>query len=60
MVAQPDSLLAERIALLLAARAATVRWPPDGGDELLLRNDPDIRAAVGYFPRLAERLSGPK
>jgi len=60
VVAQQDSLLAERIALLLAARAATVRWPPDGGDELLLRNDPDIRAAVGYFPRLAERLSGPK
>ncbi|HYK83273.1 MAG TPA: S41 family peptidase [Gemmatimonadales bacterium] len=60
VVAEPDSGVAERMALLLAARAATVRWPPDAGYELEVRNDPDIRAAVGYFPRLAELLSGPK
>jgi len=58
VAAQPDSLLADRMALLLAARAATVRWPPDGGDELRLRNDSDIRAARGTFARLAELLSG--
>jgi carboxyl-terminal processing protease len=58
VAAQPDSLLADRMALLLAVRAATVRWPPDGGDELRVRNDSDIRAAVGTFPRLAELLSG--
>ena len=60
VAAQPDSLLADRMALLLAARTATVRWPPDGGDELRVRNDSDIRAALGYFPRLAELLSGPR
>jgi len=58
--AQPDSLVAERLALALAARAADVRWPPDGGVELRMRNDPDVRAALSYFPRLSELLAGPK
>lgn len=53
---QLDSALAERFALYLAARAATVRWPPDGGDELRIRNDSDIRAALEYFPRLPDLL----
>jgi carboxyl-terminal processing protease len=57
--AQLDSALAEQVALYLAARAATVRWPPDGGDELGVRNDPDIRAALEYFPRLADLLGTP-
>jgi hypothetical protein len=59
VTAQLDSALGERLALSLAARAATVRWPPDGGDELGVRNDPDIRAALEYFPRLAELLGTP-
>ncbi len=59
VTAQLDSNLGERLALSLAARAATVRWPPDGGDELGVRNDPDIRAALEYFPRLAELLGTP-
>src|SRR3989441_449151 len=46
VTAQPDSLLADRLALLLAARAATVRWPPDAGEELRTHNDPDIQAAM--------------
>ena len=55
----PDSALSERLTLLLAARAATVRWPPDGGDELMMRADPDIRGALGYFSRLPALLGAP-
>lgn len=58
--ARPDSLVAERLALALAGRAADVRWPPDGGVQLRIRNDPDIRAALTYFPKLLELLAGPK
>ena len=58
--AEPDSATAERLALLLAMRVADVRWPPDGGEELFVRNDSDIRAALTYFPHLAELLSGAK
>jgi carboxyl-terminal processing protease len=58
--ADPDSAVAARIAVQLAARAADVRWPPDGGLELWLRNDPDIRAAINYFPRLTELLAAPQ
>lgn len=54
--AQPDSALAARVALRLAVRAATVRWPPDGGDEVGIRNDPEIRTAVSLFPRLPNLL----
>jgi carboxyl-terminal processing protease len=54
--AQPDSAQAAQLEVLLAARAAEVRWPPDGGDELLLRNDPDILAAINLFPRVSEML----
>ena len=56
--AQVDSALTDRLTLMLAARAATVRWPPDGGDDLRLRNDQDVRAALEYFPRLADYLHG--
>ena len=56
--AQVDSALADRLTLLLAARAATVRWPPGGGDDLRLRNDPDVRTALEYFPRLSDYLHG--
>ncbi len=60
VTAEPDSIVASRMAMSLAARAADVRWPPDAGLEVLLRNDPDVRAAVAYFPRLQELLSAPK
>jgi carboxyl-terminal processing protease len=60
VAAQPDSALAARIARNLAVRVAEVRWGPDARDEFLVRNDPDIRAAVAYFPRLPQLLSAPK
>ena len=47
------------IARRLAARAAFVRWPPDGGADLVLQNDPDVRAALASFPRLKELLAAP-
>jgi len=56
--AEPDSAVAERLALLLAMRVAEVRWPPDAAEEVFVRNDADIRAAQGYFPKLQELLSG--
>jgi len=57
--AQPDSLTAAHLARRLAVRAAYVRWPPEGGVELRLRHDPDVRAALEAFPRLAELLGAP-
>ncbi|HZI21927.1 MAG TPA: S41 family peptidase [Gemmatimonadales bacterium] len=55
----PDSALSDRLTLRLAARAATVRWPPDGGDELVIRADPDIHAALAYFSHLSALLGAP-
>ena len=60
VTAEPDSIVASRMAVWLAARAADVRWPPDAGLEVSLRNDADIRAALDYFPRLPQLLSAPK
>jgi len=42
----------------LAARTAFVRWPPDGGADLMLQSDPDVRAAMAALPRLKELLGG--
>jgi carboxyl-terminal processing protease len=56
VAAQPDSLTRARMAFILAARAVEVRWGQDALDEFHVRNDPDIQAAVSYFPRLAELL----
>ena len=53
---RPDSATSARLARRLAARAAFVRWPPDGGAELQLRHDPDVGAAVAAFPRLGTLL----
>ena len=54
--ARPDSAASAGIARRLAARAAFVRWPPDGGSDLMLATDPDVRAAIAAFPRLAQLL----
>jgi hypothetical protein len=59
VAAQPDSATAAVIARALAARAAFVRWPPDGGADLTLQNDPDVRLALASFPRLKELLAPP-
>jgi hypothetical protein len=60
IVAQADSSTVERIARNLALRVAEVRWGPDARDEFRVHNDPDIRAAVGYFPQLPDLLAGAK
>lgn len=59
ITAQPDSATVGVLARRLAARAATVRWPPDGGVDLMLGSDSDVQAALGAFPRLSELLSAP-
>ena len=56
--AQTDSALDQRLARILAARVAEVRWGPDAYDELVARSSPDVQSAIGYFPRLQELLAG--
>jgi carboxyl-terminal processing protease len=58
IAARPDSAASAELARRLAARAAFVRWPPEGGSELMLASDPDVRAALEAFPRLSTLLSG--
>jgi len=57
VAARPDSALERRLARILAARAAEVRWGPDAREEFVVRNDPAIRAALAQFPRLTELLA---
>ena len=59
VAAQPDSATGAAMARRLAARVASVRWPPDTGVELMLASDPDVRAAQAAFPRMAELLRAP-
>lgn len=58
IAAPADSLLESRIARILAARAAEVRWGAEARDEFLIRNDGVIRAAVEQFGRLRSVLPG--
>ncbi len=60
IAAQPDSSTAERIARNLARRVAEVRWGTDALEQFFVHNDPDIRAARGYFQQLPELLAGVK
>jgi carboxyl-terminal processing protease len=59
VAAATDTLLDQRLARILAARAAEVRWGPDAREEFILRNDRTIRVAVEQFPRLRELLAAP-
>ncbi len=59
VTADPDSALRARIGRNLAARVAEVRWGDDGMDEFLVRNDPDLQAALGYFSKMGDLLKGP-
>lgn len=59
VAAVPDSVAGAYIARRLAARAAFVRWPPDAGEELLIRSDDDVVAALSYFGRIAGLLRTP-
>lgn len=60
VAANADSLLEQRLARILASRAAEVRWGPDAREEFLIRNDRTIRIASEQFPRLRELLAPPK
>ena len=60
LAAVTDSLLDQRLARILAARAAEVRWGPDAREEFVLRNDRSVRVATEQFPRLRELLAAPK
>jgi len=57
VAAVTDSLLERRLARILAARAAEVRWGPEAREEFIVRNDGTIRAALERFPRLRELLA---
>ena len=57
VAAVTDSLLEQRLARILAARVADVRWGPDAHEEFIVRNDATIRAACDLFPRLRELLA---
>jgi len=46
---QPDARQAARIARLLAARVAAVRWGPAAAQQLLVVSDPEIAAAVALL-----------
>jgi carboxyl-terminal processing protease len=59
VAAQPDSATAGAITRRLAVRAASVRWPPDAGTELMLASDADVRSALEAFPRLSQLLASP-
>jgi carboxyl-terminal processing protease len=56
----PSPELLARLGRILGSRAAEVRWGQDGYEEFVLHNDPDIQAAMGYWPRLDELLGGAK
>jgi carboxyl-terminal processing protease len=53
VTARVDSAQGARIARAMAARAAEVRWGVDAAEELLVRSDPDIAAAVAVLLRPA-------
>ncbi|HEU4698400.1 MAG TPA: S41 family peptidase [Gemmatimonadales bacterium] len=58
IAARTDPAVEREIARRLAARAAFVRWDDSSATELLAASDPDIQAALTYFPRLSVLLSG--
>lgn len=54
----PSPALLGRLGRILGFRATEVRWGIDAGDEFVVHNDPDLRAAMAYWPRLPELLAG--
>jgi hypothetical protein len=57
VTAPTDSALDGWLSRILAGRAAEVRWGPEAREEFDVRNSRDVRAAIGYFPRLKELLA---
>ena len=60
VAAVTDTLLDQRLARILAARAAEVRWGPDALEEFIVQNDRTIRVAVAELPHLHELLAPQK
>lgn len=56
---EPGEAQAGRIGRIMAYRSAEVRWGAEAADGLLLRHDPDLRAAMGYWDRLPALLARP-
>jgi len=56
----PDAAVLARIGRILGHRATEVRWGPDAADEFLVRNDPELIAAMTHWNRLAELPGAPK
>jgi len=54
--AEPDEALAGRIGRIMAYRAAEIGWGPEAAEALLVRNDPDLQVAMGYWDRLDNLL----
>lgn len=57
--AEPDPASRARMARILAARAAEVRWGPAAGEEFVIRTDLDVALAVEQVPNLAQLLRQP-
>ena len=55
--AVPDPAQEARIARILAFRVAEVRWGPEAAQTFIVRNDPDLRAALAAFPQLPALLA---
>ncbi len=53
----PSPELLGRLGRILGYRVAEVRWGPDAAEEFWLRNDPDVLAAMQYWPKLDELLN---
>lgn len=54
--AVPGPALRARIGRILAGQTATQRWGPQAGEDFLIANDADIRAALSEFPHLPTLL----
>lgn len=54
-----EEALGRALARELAARVAEVRWGTEARDDLLLRHDPVLAAALAQFPRLSDLLAPP-
>ena len=51
-----DTAVERVVARVLASRIVEVKWGDTARDRFMLRNDPDIQAALTYFPRLPTLL----
>lgn len=55
--ARMDGTQAQRIARMLALRVVEVRWGAEAATSFRLRNDADVRSALGLFSRLPALLA---